>query len=50
MRVKDCKDKLDMIMAIEGDELVVENEKELEQVLDLCKELMYSQRILWKTL
>ena len=50
MRVKDCKEKLDLILAIEEDELTLEDEKDLKEVLDLCRELMTSQRILWKTL
>lgn len=47
MKVKECKEDLDLILALEGGELIVESNEELERVIALCRDLMTSQRILW---
>lgn len=43
MKFKECKDTLDIILAIEGDELTIENNEELNKVIEICKDLSYSQ-------
>ena len=43
MRVKDCKEDLDMILAIEGDVLLVEDMEDLNRVKELAKGLSRSQ-------
>ena len=43
MRVKDCKEDLDMILAIEGDVLLVEDMEDLNKVKELAKGLSRSQ-------
>ena len=49
MRVKDCRENLDVILALEGDELIIEDKHDLRKVFGVCYELKNSQRILFKT-
>ena len=43
MKVKDCKDNLDIILAIEGDKLEIETEEDYDRVLEICDTLRFSQ-------
>lgn len=43
MKMKECTDTVEIIMELEGGELVIEDKKDLERLKDLCRELAYSQ-------
>ena len=50
MRVKDCKEELDIVLAIETAQLLIEDKHDLRKVFGVCYSLKNSQRILFKTL
>ncbi len=43
MRMKECTDTVEIIMELEGGELVIEDKKDLERLKNLCREFAYSQ-------
>lgn len=43
MKMKECTDSVEIIIELEGGELVIEDEKDLKRLKDLCREFAYSQ-------
>lgn len=43
MKMKDCKDHIDVILQLEGGELIIEDMEDLNKLIEVCKPLSYSQ-------